>query len=491
MIPAHGLSINLGEGIKLMPFELIFAAVGVFLAGLAIGLGIKGRQLHREMIARSKVESELRRIGEMENQLRERDQKLVRAERQVAQLKAIREQEEKSNREKIVLLEDARRRLSDSFRSLAADIFTDTTRQFLELATTRIERMNKVQQNDSDARQKEMSQLLAPLKKSLSSFDGKIKSLQRSNQTAHSGIQQQTEAILDAKKSLHDEAQRMVEFMHPKKTHGHWGLMQLHSAVELTDMLPYCDFFKNDEQGSWRPDLIVRLPGGQRVVIDARVPLEAYNKAANEKNQATRDLLLQQHALNVRKHLATLSRHSYWRQMRPAPAFVVLFLPGESFYAGALQADPDLLGAGAQQKVLLAGPTALIALLHTAAFSWQERQVAENAKHIGDLGKKIYEQMVQMSEHWGAVGKSLRHLVGDYNEAVASMDSGVLDSTRSLGEKMGQDDSKSLASSQIEILPRTPKRASSPVGARAVGGPVGVVTPVIQQSFPNSKKRPS
>ena len=476
-----------------MPFELIFAAGGIFLAGLAMGLSIRNRQLHREIIARGKAEAELRRIGEMESRLRERDQQLVRAERQVAQLKAIREQEERSNREKIALLEDAKRRLTDAFRSLSSDIFTDTTRQFLELATTRLERMNKLQRDDTEAMQQEMLRLLSPLKKSLSNFDGKLKSIQRSNQSAKNDMMQQAEAILEAKNSISDETRKLMEIMQPKKMHGHWGLMQLRGAVELTDMLAYCDFYNSEDNksSSWHPDLVIRLPGGRRVAIDARVPLDDYNKAVNEKDAIARENLLQKHALGVRKHLATLSRHSYWKQMNPAPAFVVLFMPGESFYVGALQADPELLGAGAQQKVLIAGPTALIALLHTAAFSWQERQVADNARQISDLGRKIYEQVLHMSEHWGAVGKTLRHLVGDYNEAVASMESGVMESARDVGNKTGRDE-LGQGPRQIEILPRVPK-ASKTSSATGKSAATTVVTPVVHQNFPGGpgKRRPS
>lgn len=474
-----------------MPFELILAAVGVFLAGLAIGMEIKARQLHKEVIARGKAEAELRRIGEMESRLRERDQQLVRSERQLAHLKAVREQEDKTHREKIALLEDAKRRLSDSFRSLSADIFTDTTRQFLDLATTRLERVNKAQRDDTEVRQQEMSQLLDTLRKSLSGFEGKLKSMQRSSQSAKDGILQQAEVMLDAKNSMLEQAKRLASLMQPgnKKMHVHWGLMQLRGVVELTDMLPYCDFYRHggEEPASWRPDLVIRLPGGRRVAVDAQVPLEDYNKAVNEKDPAKRDALLQKYALGVRKHLVALSRHSYWRQMDPAPAFVVLFMPGESFYIGALQADPELLGAGAQQKVLLAGPTALIALLHTASFSWQERQIADDARQIGDLGKKIYEQMLQVSERWGAVGKSLRHLVGDYNEAAALMDSGAMESARDMGEKIGREERKQ-GSQQVEILPRVPKKSSG--SNRGVSA--GSMTTVMQ-NFPGggSKRRPS
>jgi len=362
-----------------------------------------------------------------------------RTREQLAAAKARAEEQAQAAADKLEFVANTKATLKDEFKALSADALSATSRSFLELANENLEKIHERAQGDLDARRKAVDTLVQPIVESLVKVDGKLGEIELKRERAYSALNEQLRGLVETHlPMLHNETAKLVQSLRQPAARGRWGEMQLRRVVEVAGMLEHCDFLEQQwgegEDGRTRPDLVVKLPGGRQIVVDSKAPLTAYLDAHDAADDATRAAHLKRHAQLVRSHMTALGRKAYWETFSPSPELVVMFLPGEMLYSAALQSDPELIEAGANERVLIATPTTLIALLRAVALGWREEALARNAEEVAELGKQLYERIGKLASHWTDVGSKLEKTVAAYNASVGTLEGRVLVTARRFKE---------------------------------------------------------
>jgi DNA recombination protein RmuC len=370
--------------------------------------------------------------------------------------------------ERLRAYQDAECRLRESFQAISSEALHSNNEAFLHLAETRLQQSRVEATADIDARKKAIEALLAPMKTTLDHVDREIKEAELRRTRSGAELVEKLRSLDAMGQDLKSQTARLVDALKRPGVRGRWGELQLKRVVEMAGMLERCDF---EEQSTitagnnghdladrrLRPDVIVTLPGGKHVVIDAKVPLDAYLKALEAPDESSRQLLLADHARQVRTHLMQLSAKGYAAHVHPSPDFVVMFLPGEMFFSAALEQDPTLIeyGVGLDQRVIPASPTTLIAMLRAVAYGWQQEAMEENARKISELGRNLYESVRVLGGHFEDLGSKLKGSLDAYNKAVGSLEGNVLVKARKFKEYQAANGGEDI--SALEPIDRVPR----------------------------------
>ena len=372
-----------------------------------------------------------------------------KTKQKLARVEAKYEAELKAADEKLKLLEEARDNLKDSFKALSADALSKNNESFIKLAEENLKKYQQSAKDDLEKRQQAISKTVEPVSQTLKTFSERVNKIEERRIESEGGIKKELEKLSEMQLRLDQSTNSLVKALRAPQVRGQWGEMHLRRTVEMAGMINYCDFeeqssVETDEGQRQRPDMLIRLPNERKVVVDSKVPIAAYLDALETDSPESQSERMQAHARHLRTHIKDLSTKAYWSQFDNAPEFVVLFIPNEAIFSAALEEDPSLIELGVDNKVILATPTTLIALLKAVAYGWQQEAITREAKEIAALGREIYDRLSVVIGHFVKLGKSIDQSVGNYNKAMNSVDSRLMVTARKF---------ESLESASTETLP--------------------------------------
>ena len=370
-------------------------------------------------------------LEEESSTLRDRLQDI---DRKKAALEAALEAERKSHEARVAELTRMGAELEKKFAGLASDVLGKNSESFLKLVSERFEKHSASAKDDLEKRRVAIETLVKPLGESLNKFEQKVVDIEKARTGAYEKVTEQVKNLAEGQTGLRSETSRLVQALRRPETRGRWGEYQLRNVLEMAGMTKHVDFVEQPtitgDTGRLRPDVIIRVPGGTSIIVDAKTPLDAYLSAMDAPDEESRERLLADHARQMREHVRALASREYSKALPETPDFVVMFVPGESFFAAAIESDPDLLEKAWRDKVLISTPTTLIALVKMIAFGWQQEKLAENAQEVAEQGRELYDRIKVFGGHLGDLGKSLRQTVDRYNKGVGSLESRVLPAAR-------------------------------------------------------------
>jgi len=431
--------------------ELLFASV-------AFAVGIVATYVYlrtRIAVSAERIQNLEKRLAESQaaqqkltSDIAAKDASLLAISNELSAATAELAKEREAATEKLALVQQAQQSFSESFDLLAARALKENTAEFLKLAKNQFEQEQKMASGDLSTKKDAIEALLQTASASLKQLDDQIRSSDTERKQTEAALGQQITSLVDLQHRLSDETRRLARALERPTVRGNWGEVQLRRVVEFAGMIEHCHFesqktLSDDDGNRLRPDLIVYMPNGRVIAVDAKVSLDAFTKAANaEHEQEAREHLIK-HASQVRAHVDDLSSKAYWQQFSSSPDFVVAFMPSEALLSAALQADPTLLDDAAQAKVLLATPLTLIALLKAVHCGWREDKLAKNAAEISSLGRLLYSRLVTLGNHLSKLGENLDRTVATYNQVVGSIERSAFPAARKF-EQLGAASSDEL-----------------------------------------------
>jgi DNA recombination protein RmuC len=367
--------------------------------------------------------------------------------------------ERRAAEERVGAITQAREDLSNQFTALSAAALEQNNTRFMQLAEQRLREQQIAGKTELDAQRRGVEQLVKPVEEKLVAVDKVLRDMEKERAEAYGGIRRQLLTVAETQQQLHSETANLVTALRAPHVRGRWGEVQLRRVCEMANMVEYCDFVSQEsvqgDDGLLRPDVVVKLPGGKDVVVDAKTPLSAYLDAVEAKDDAEREAHLDNYARHVKGHVDKLSAKAYNAQFDSSPEFVVMFLPGEVFYSAALERMPNLIEHSVEQSVLIATPTTLIALLKAVAYGWRQERMAESAEQVSKLGRELHQRVGKLSERFVTLGRRLESSVNAYNETVATFETRVLVSTKRFEDLGAGSDGTKLDSPQpVEVLAR-------------------------------------
>ncbi len=457
-----------------MPTSYLYIATGLAAGGLTAWILSLIRHNRILLLCRTEQEQADNKIRELQNIITELNNRSTLKDDEIRCLRddngLLRErtaslQTELSllkdyNSRQAKFVEESERALNASFKALAADIMRSNSQSFIMMAKETIAGAQQQNKNELEKGTRAIKELFKPVQDTLQQVDTQLRQVELNRLEAYTSLTEQVKGMAQAQNHLLGETASLSRALHNPGTRGRWGEIQLRRVVELAGMLEYCDFIEqpsiDNGSGRLRPDMIIKLPNDKEIIVDSKAVLQAYMEAEECQESAARRIKLKLHARQVRDQINRLSAKSYWAQFKKSPEFVILFLPGENFFSAALENDPRLIETGAEQGVIIATPTILIALLRAVAFGWRQDKLAGNANKIGELGKILYERLQHLSNHFSEIKKGLDRTIKAYNSAVGSYESRVMSAARKFDELSPAAVPEEGEVPVVEKSPRTP-----------------------------------